>query len=101
MPKQARDFAVLGLGNFGGTVALELARFDPARPVVVEAESSKVGDLIVPPSLWAAMCAAPRIELDVTLAERAAFFPRAYADLVADPASFAAVAASSVQSQTL
>jgi trk system potassium uptake protein TrkA len=27
MPKQARDFAVLGLGNFGGTVALELARF--------------------------------------------------------------------------
>ena len=79
-----------GQKAFESAIALELARFDPARPVVVEAESSKVGDLIVPPSLWAAMCAAPRIELDVPLAERAAFFPRAYADLVADPASFAA-----------
>ncbi len=27
MPKKTRDFAVLGLGNFGGAVALELARF--------------------------------------------------------------------------
>ena len=74
---------------FESAIALALAKVDPARPVVVEAESSKVGDLIVPPSLWSAMCAAPRIELAVPLAARAAFFPAAYPELVADPAAFA------------
>jgi tRNA 2-selenouridine synthase len=71
-------------------VAMALAATDPARPVIVEAESSKVGDLLVPPRLWAAMCAAPRVVVTAPLAARAAFFPRAYPDLVADPAGFAA-----------
>lgn len=76
---------------FEGEIALRLARFDPARVVVVEAESSKVGNLIVPPVLWAAMCAAPRVEIVAPLAARAAHFPQAYPDLVADPARFAAL----------
>ena len=46
-------------------------RLDPARPVVVEAESSKVGERMVPPVLWQAMPAAPRIALAAPLAERA------------------------------
>ena len=37
---------------------------DPARPVVVEAESSKVGDCRIPPRLWRAMVEAPRIAID-------------------------------------
>ncbi|MBV9995493.1 MAG: tRNA 2-selenouridine(34) synthase MnmH [Caulobacteraceae bacterium] len=40
-----------------------LDRLDPARPVVVEAESSKIGELILPPALWKAMQGAPRIAL--------------------------------------
>ncbi len=76
---------------FEGAIALQLARFDPARAVVVEAESSKVGDLIVPPVLWAAMCAAPRVEIAAPLSARAAHFPQAYPDLVADPTRFAAL----------
>jgi len=76
---------------FEGAIALQLARCDPARAVVVEAESSKVGDLIVPPVLWAAMCAAPRVEVTAPLAARAAHFPQAYPDLVAEPARFAAL----------
>ncbi|MGS4944394.1 tRNA 2-selenouridine(34) synthase MnmH [Meridianimarinicoccus sp. RP-17] len=76
---------------FEGEIALALARFDSAKPVVVEAESSKVGDLIVPPVLWAAMCAAPRVEVTAPLAARAAHFPQAYPDLVGDPARFAAL----------
>lgn len=80
-----------GQKAFESALALALARLDPARPVVVEAESSKVGDLLLPPSLWSAMCAAPRIEVTAPMAVRAAFFPRAYADLVADPAGFAAL----------
>jgi tRNA 2-selenouridine synthase len=76
---------------FEGAIALALARCDPTRTVVVEAESSKVGDLIVPPALWKAMRDAPRVEVAAPLAARAAHFPQAYPDLVADPARFAAL----------
>jgi tRNA 2-selenouridine synthase len=61
-----------------------LSRLDPTRPVVVEAESAKVGDLRLPSHLWAAMVRAPRIIIEAPLAERAAYLTRAYADIVAD-----------------
>lgn len=76
---------------FEGALALALARLDPARPVVVEAESSKVGNCRLPPRLWRAMVAAPRIEIVAPRPERAAYLTRAYADLLADPARLAAV----------
>jgi len=62
-----------------------LDRLDPSRPVVVEAESSKIGDLMIPPSLWQAMQSAPRIELDAPRQERARYLVQAYGDIVADP----------------
>ncbi|SEN94619.1 tRNA 2-selenouridine synthase [Gemmobacter aquatilis] len=71
---------------FEGALALALAQLDPARPVVVEAESSKVGNCRLPAPLWKAMVAASRIEVVAPLAERARYLTRAYADLVADPA---------------
>jgi len=61
-----------------------LERLDPARPVVVEAESSKVGARSVSPRLWAAMRTAPRIGLAASVAARAAFSARAYAATAAD-----------------
>jgi tRNA 2-selenouridine synthase len=64
-----------------------LSRLDPARPIVVEAESSKIGVRVVPPSPWAAMAAAPVIELDAPLDARAAYTLSAYADIAADPAA--------------
>jgi tRNA 2-selenouridine synthase len=76
---------------FESRLAAAMAALDPARPVVVEAESSKVGDRVVPPALWAAMKAAPRIEVTAPLAERARYLARAYADMAEDPAGFAAV----------
>lgn len=76
--------------GFETALALRLATLDPARPVVVEAESAKVGDLRLPPRLWAAMKAAPRIALRAPRAERAAYLTRAYADAVADPARLSA-----------
>jgi tRNA 2-selenouridine synthase len=57
---------------------------DPARPVVVEAESSKIGDLMVPPAFWRAMQSAPRIELAAPRLERARYLVRAYHDIIAD-----------------
>jgi tRNA 2-selenouridine synthase len=69
---------------FEGQVAMALAALDPARPVVVEAESSRIGNLAVPKGLWAAMTTAPRIHIRATLPARAAYLARAYSDLSAD-----------------
>ncbi|MCR9085923.1 MAG: tRNA 2-selenouridine(34) synthase MnmH [Rhodobacteraceae bacterium] len=75
---------------FESRLAMALAACDPAAPVIVEAESSKIGDLLVPPQVWQAMCAAPRVAINAPLPARARYFTRAYADLVADPAAFKA-----------
>ncbi len=71
---------------FEGRLATALAALDPARPVVVEAESSKVGDLGVPKQLWAAMRAAPRVRIAAPAAARAEYLARAYADVTEDGA---------------
>jgi tRNA 2-selenouridine synthase len=63
---------------------------DPARTVVVEAESSKIGDRMVPPALWDVMAAAPRIELIAPREARARYLVRAYADLTHDTAALKA-----------
>lgn len=70
---------------FEGALALALAGLDPARPVVVEAESSKIGECRVPAALWKAMVGAPRVAIAAPRAARAAYLARAYADLTADP----------------
>jgi tRNA 2-selenouridine synthase len=76
---------------FEGRLAQALGALDPARVVVVEAESSKVGDRALPPHLWRAMCAAPRIRIAAPLEARAAYLARAYADLTSDATELAAV----------
>ncbi|HYC96592.1 tRNA 2-selenouridine(34) synthase MnmH [Brevundimonas sp.] len=62
-----------------------LSRLDPDRPVLVEAESSKIGARVIPPSLWAAMSAAPVVEIDAPVEARVAFTLRTYAGIAADP----------------
>jgi len=73
-----------GQKAFETALAARLAALDPARPVLAEAESSKVGDLSLPPALWAAMRRAPRIEVTAEPEARARFLSLAYADLAAD-----------------
>ncbi len=80
--------------GFEGALAVALARLDPARPVVVEAESALVGDLRLPPRLWQAMQGAPRIAVAAPRAARVDYLLRAYADLTADRARLGAVVAS-------
>jgi tRNA 2-selenouridine synthase len=72
--------------SFESRIAGALGGLAPAQPTFVEAESSKVGDCLVPPSLWTAMQAAPRLAVEAPVAARAAFLCRAYDDLTADPA---------------
>ncbi|NEX46092.1 tRNA 2-selenouridine(34) synthase MnmH [Pseudotabrizicola algicola] len=77
--------------SFEGRLALAIARLDPARPVVIEAESSRIGRLSLPPSLWRAMQGAPRLALDAPLDARARYLARTYADIAADPQRLAQV----------
>ncbi|MBU2992443.1 tRNA 2-selenouridine(34) synthase MnmH [Octadecabacter sp. 1_MG-2023] len=69
---------------FETALASALAGFDPSRPVIIEAESSKIGARIIPPALWTAMKAAPRIEIDAPLDARARYLAKAYADMSAN-----------------
>ena len=59
--------------------------------VVVEAESSKVGNCRVPPQLWKAMQSVPRVAIAAPRAARAEYLTRAYHDMVEDGARLAAV----------
>jgi tRNA 2-selenouridine synthase len=89
----ARPGGQPGQKAFEGRLAREIAALDPARPVVVEAESSKVGECVIPPALWSAMRCAPRIALLVPAAERARYLARAYRDVTANAAELRRVIA--------
>ncbi|MHA6346506.1 tRNA 2-selenouridine(34) synthase MnmH [Roseivivax sp. CAU 1761] len=69
---------------FETALAVAFHRLDPARPVLVEAESSKIGQLNLPPALWGAMKAAPWIAVAAPLEARAGYLAEAYADILAD-----------------
>ena len=71
--------------GFETALALARAGLDPARPVVVEAESSKIGEINLPPGLWEAMKGAPRLVLHAPLEARAEYLARRYRDLTGDP----------------
>ncbi|ETX13245.1 tRNA 2-selenouridine synthase [Roseivivax halodurans JCM 10272] len=73
--------------GFETALAQAVRALDPTRPVVVEAESSKIGKLNLPPSLWDAMKVAPWIEVTAPVAERAAYLAEAYEDILADGAA--------------
>ncbi|MCH2094108.1 MAG: tRNA 2-selenouridine(34) synthase MnmH [Rhodobacteraceae bacterium] len=69
---------------FESRLAAVLHGLDPSRPVVVEAESSKIGDRLIPPALWEVMKTAPRIEIAAPIEDRTAYLVEAYADVLAD-----------------
>ncbi len=58
-------------------------QLDPARPVLVEAESSRIGNRSLPPALWQGMLRAPRIELTAPLEARAAYLAECYPEVIA------------------
>ena len=68
-----------------------LAALDPDRPVLVEAESSKLGEIVLPPRLWQAMSEAPTIELTASPDARVARLVRAYGEAARDQVTFAAL----------
>ncbi len=71
---------------FESALAAAIDALDPARPVLIEAESSKIGARILPPSVWSAMAGAPRLIISAPLEARAAYLAAAYGDIADDPA---------------
>lgn len=69
---------------FESALAGRLCEMDATRPVLVEAESSKIGDILIPPSLWDAMKSAPWVEVAAPLEARTEYLQRAYDDILSD-----------------
>ncbi|MGZ5182472.1 MAG: tRNA 2-selenouridine(34) synthase MnmH [Ramlibacter sp.] len=68
----------------------KLRHFDPARPVYVESESKKVGNVTVPEALILAMRASPCLRVDLPMDERVELLLEDYAWFVRDPEFFCA-----------
>ncbi|WP_341921837.1 tRNA 2-selenouridine(34) synthase MnmH [Polaromonas sp. YR568] len=73
---------------FDSLIWAALRSFDPARPVYIESESKKVGNVAVPEGLIAAMRAAPCLQLDLAEDERVALLLEDYDFFVRDIAFF-------------
>lgn len=71
--------------GFESALAHAVSRLDPTRPVLLEAESNRIGSLRLPPSIWAAMQAAPRMKIEAPIAARAVWLTKAYDDIIANP----------------
>ena len=71
--------------RFESQVWEALRRFDPARPVIVESESKKVGERQVPDALIAAMRASPCIVVEAGRSLRARLLLADYTHFVHDP----------------
>jgi len=73
------------------TLLLDALRaFDPARPVWLEAESKKIGNLQLPESLYQAMHRSPAVHLEAPMAERVRLWREDYPHFAADPAAMVA-----------
>jgi tRNA 2-selenouridine synthase len=81
--------------GFESALAHALMTLDPIRPVVVEAESSKIGQIALPSQVWALMKSAPRIEIAAPPEARARFLTEVYRSAIdrseADPTNIAAL----------
>ena len=66
----------------------QLRRFDPARPVFVESESKKVGNLAVPDALIDRMRVSPCLRLELPDDQRVALLLEDYDYFVQDPTAF-------------
>jgi tRNA 2-selenouridine synthase len=74
--------------HFDTLIWQALRSFDPTRPVFVESESRKVGNLSIPESLMHAMRDSPCFELQLSLDERVALLMEDYPFFVNDPDLF-------------
>jgi tRNA 2-selenouridine synthase len=73
---------------FDSVLLQALQKLDPSRPVFVEAESSKIGLITLPPALVEAMHASPCLLVETPLATRVAGLLEDYRHYIEDPETF-------------
>ena len=71
---------------FESALGAQVVRLDPARPVFIEAESARIGEITLPPALAVAMKSARTVRLEAPMRARVSHILDEYADLIADPA---------------
>ncbi|MDB3892097.1 tRNA 2-selenouridine(34) synthase MnmH [Alphaproteobacteria bacterium] len=71
--------------QFESQLCAILRDLDPAKPVFIEAESNKVGQIHVPAALWAAMRGTSTIAIDASLNARIGFLIKDYDHIINDP----------------
>jgi tRNA 2-selenouridine synthase len=71
--------------QFDSLVLEALRRMDPARPVWLEAESKKIGNLHLPEALYEAMRKTTPLHVSAPMAERVKLWREDYAHFVQDP----------------
>ena len=71
--------------QFESRLYAAMAAMDPSRPVFIEAESNKIGNLHIPRALWHRMRDAGALQVVAPLAARVAFLLTEYDHIVAEP----------------
>ena len=72
---------------FDSHVLSRLRSFDPQRPVWLEAESKRIGNVQLPNALYEAMHRSPMLSLVVPMSERVSLWREDYPHFVADPSA--------------
>ena len=75
---------------FDSLIWTAVRRFSPTRPVYVEAESKRIGNLRLPEALIAAMWRSPCVVLQAPAALRVALLKEEYSHFIAEPATLIA-----------
>ena len=73
---------------FESRLYASLSALAPDKPVYIEAESAKIGNVQIPKSLWRGMSAAPSVSLSAPLSARVAYLLEDYPHLTAQPDLF-------------
>jgi tRNA 2-selenouridine synthase len=71
---------------FESRLFTRLQSLDSHKPIILESESNKIGQLAIPSMIWNIMKVSPRIEVTAPLNERAKYLTNTYADLIEDKA---------------
>lgn len=69
---------------FETRLAQQVSALDPTRPVLIEAESNRIGAIRLPPALWDAMRTAKVVTITATLNARAEYIARRYQHMATD-----------------
>ncbi len=70
---------------FETLIHVHLDALDSRRPLFIESESNRIGNLYIPPALWRRLRRAEEIRINSPVAARAAFLCREYQHLTASP----------------